>query len=83
MSTFCNTSINTPHVETFNDINDINKKQIINMLSFLSQSCLAVFNNLKSKYKELLEYNIVLDDNTTIYLELNNSKRIGIVFKDF
>ena len=69
--------------ETFSEINEVTKKQIIGILSYLTQSCLSIFNNLKSKYKELIEYNIVLDDNTTIYLDINNSKRIGIVFQNF
>lgn len=83
MSTFYNTQINEPKIETFGEINEISRRQIIGMLSYLSQACLAIFNNLKSKYNELLEYNIVLDDNTTIYLDLNLEKRIGIIFQDF
>ena len=83
MSTYCNAEINFPKVETFSEINEVTKKQIIGILSYLTQSCLSIFNNLKSKYKELIEYNIVLDDNTTIYLDINNSKRIGIVFQNF
>jgi hypothetical protein len=83
MTSFRKTEINEINqIEHFTEINEITKKQIIGMLSYLTQSCLSVFNNLKDKYKELIEYNIVLDDNTTIYLDLNNSKRIGIVFKN-
>jgi hypothetical protein len=83
MDTYCKTNINIPKVESFNEINEGTKKQIIGILSYLTQSCLSIFNNLKSKYKELIEYNIVLDDNTTIYLDMENSKRIGIIFQNF
>lgn len=79
---FYDTEINEQKIKTFGEINEITRKQIIGMLSYLTQSCLSIFNNLKDKYKELIEYNIVLDDNTTIYLDLNSSKRIGIVFKN-
>ena len=75
--------INDQHIEKFNDINEASKKQIIGIISYLTQSCLLVFNNLKNKYKELLEFNIILDENTTIYLDFESSKRIGIIFKDF
>ncbi len=82
MSTFRQTGINIPDAIIFNEINEISRKQIIGMISYLSQSCLAVFNNLKRKYKELIEYNIVLDENTTIYLDFNSKKRIGVIFRD-
>jgi hypothetical protein len=79
---FYDTEINEQKIKDFMEINEITRKQIIGMLSYLTQSCLSVFNNLKGKYNELLEYNIVLDNNTTVYLDTNTSKRIGIVFKN-
>lgn len=82
MTTIVNTKINKGNITNFLDINEISRKQIIGMISYLSQSCLAVFNNLKRKYKELIEYNIVLDENTTIYLDINSKKRIGVIFQD-
>lgn len=67
----------------FSDIDEISRNKIINIMSFLTQACYTVFNNLKEKYKELLEYSILLDDNTTIYLDYNLEKRIGIVFSNY
>lgn len=54
------------------------KKQIINIITFLTQSAKLVFDNLKQKYIEILEYNLEMDFNTTIFLDKTISKRLGI-----
>lgn len=56
------------------------KKTIVSAISFLTQACLVCFNMIKDNNKDLLEYNLTLDHNTTIYLEHSLNKRIGIVF---
>lgn len=68
-----------------NNINELNKdlsNQIIDTITYLTHSCLLIFNNLKNNYKELIEYNIQLDNNTTIYINKQSGKRIGIIFKN-
>jgi hypothetical protein len=47
----------------------------------MTQACLVIFNKLKDSNEELLEYNLTLDNNTTIYIDSLLEKRIGIVFK--
>jgi len=56
------------------------KKTIISAISFLTQACLVCFNMIKHDNKDLLEYTLMLDDNTTIYLDNEVNKRIGILF---
>ena len=56
------------------------KQALISSISFLTQACLVCFNMLKSNNKNLLEYNLTLDNNTTIYLDNKLDTRIGIVF---
>lgn len=77
-----NTKILENTVESFNDIEDSLRKELINIIAYLSHSCLLVFNNIKEKYKELLEFHITMADNTTIYLDYDKKKRLGVVFKD-
>lgn len=64
-----------------NDDNDTKlKKTMVSAISFLTQACLVCFNMVKDNNNDLLEYNLTLDHNTTIYLEHSLNKRIGIVF---
>jgi hypothetical protein len=58
------------------------KKQIIYIITLLTQSIKIVFDNLKNKYKELTEYSLTLSDNTTIYLDYELEQRIGVLFKE-
>ena len=58
------------------------KKQIIYIITLLTQSIKIVFDNLKNKYKELTEYNLTLSDNTTVYLDYELEYRIGVLFKE-
>lgn len=62
--------------------NESLKKQIIYIITLLSQSVKVVFNSLKNKYQELTEYNIILSENTTIYLDYELNKRIGVKFQE-
>jgi len=80
-STLSSSGLISSAIKSFNEIDEKNKKELIGIISFLSQSCLLVFNNIKGVYKELLEYMITLDDNTTMYLDFNLDKRIGIIFE--
>ncbi len=77
-----NTQLIKDHIESFNDIEESLRKELINIISYLSHSCLIVFNTIKEKYKELLEFHLTMADNTTIYLDYDNKKRLGVVFKD-
>lgn len=47
----------------------------------MTQSCLVIFNKIKDSNDELLEYNLTLDNNTTIFIDYELNKRIGILFK--
>ena len=47
----------------------------------MTQACLVIFNKLKDSNEELLEHNLSLDNNTTIYINSSLDKRIGIAFK--
>ena len=58
------------------------KKQIIYIITLLTQSIKIVFDNLKNKYKELTEYNLTLSDNTTVYLYYELEYRICVLFKE-
>lgn len=58
------------------------KKQIIYIITLLTQSIKIVFDNLKNKYKELTEYNLTLSENTTIYLDYELEQRIGVQFTE-
>ena len=67
--------------ETKDSDDDIKlKKTIVSAISFLTQACLVCFNMIKNDNKDLLEYNLTLDHNTTIYLDHMLNKRIGVVF---
>lgn len=69
-----------PEDDKSNDNDTKLKKTIVSAISFLTQACLVCFNMIKDNNKDLLEYNLTLDHNTTIYLEHSLNKRIGIVF---
>lgn len=62
--------------------NEALKKQIIYTIMLLTQYAKIIFDSLKNKYQELTEYNLVLSDNTTIYLDYNLDKRIGVIFEE-
>lgn len=69
-------------IELLNDEPIINKKeQLIQIITFLTHSAKLIFDNLKNKYSELIEYNIMLDNNTTIYLDKDKPLRLGIKIK--
>lgn len=58
--------------------NEEKKNQLIQIITFLVHSAKLVFDSIKSKYSEILEYNISLDNNTSIYLDHEKPLRIGI-----
>ena len=64
-----------------NETNTKKKEQLIQIITFLTHSAKLLFDNLKNKYSEILEYNISLDNNTTIYLDYNKPLRLGINIK--
>jgi len=64
-----------------NETNEQLKNQIIYIITLLTQAAKAVFDQLKTKYKELAEFNLTLSENTTIYLDYELNKRIGIKFE--
>jgi hypothetical protein len=69
------------HLESLNDLDDNIKNPLISVISFMTQACLVIFNKIKDSNTELLEYNLTLDNNTTIFIEYELNKRIGILFK--
>jgi hypothetical protein len=68
-------------IDTFDNLEETIKNPLISAISFMTQACLVIFNKLKDSNAELLEYNLTLDNNTTIYIDSLLEKRIGIVFK--
>lgn len=60
------------------ETNEKLKTQLIQIITYLTQSAKIVFDNLKQKYIEILEYNIEMDYNTTIFLDKDLNKRLGI-----
>lgn len=64
-----------------NETNEQLKKQLIDIITYLTQSAKLVFDHLKNQYTEIVEYNIEMDTNTTIYLDYEIEKRIGIKIK--
>jgi hypothetical protein len=68
-------------IDTFDNLEETIKNPLISAISFMTQACLVIFNKLKDSNEELLEYNLTLDNNTTIYIDSLLEKRIGIVFK--
>jgi hypothetical protein len=61
--------------------NEALKSQLIQIITYLTQSAKLIFDGLKNKYTEIIEYNIEMDNNTTIYLDYNISKRLGVKIK--
>ena len=68
-------------IETFDNLDESIKNPLISAISFMTQACLVIFNKLKDSNEELLEHNLSLDNNTTIYINSSLDKRIGITFK--
>ena len=68
-------------IETFDNLDESIKNPLISAISFMTQACLVIFNKLKDSNEELLEHNLSLDNNTTIYINSSLDKRIGIAFK--
>lgn len=69
------------NLESLNDLDEKIKNPLISAISFMTQSCLVIFNKIKDSNDELLEYNLTLDNNTTIFIDYELNKRIGILFK--
>jgi hypothetical protein len=57
------------------------KNQLIQVITYLTQSIRITFDSLKNSQQELVEYNLLLDGNTTMYLDYDLETRIGIVFE--
>jgi hypothetical protein len=66
-----------------NEPNEELKNQLIQIITYLTQSAKIVFDKLKKKYLEILEYHIDIDYNTTIFLDAEIDKRLGIKFQLF
>lgn len=68
-------------IDLNNEPNEQLKNQIIYIITLLTQSAKAVFDELKNRYKELTEFNLTLSENTTIYIDYEIEQRIGIFFE--
>lgn len=68
-------------IDLNNESNEQLKNQIIYIITILTQAAKVVFDELKTKYKELTEFNLTLSENTTIYMDYELDKRIGIKFE--
>jgi len=51
--------------------------QCLRLISFTQ----FLYNHIRDKKKELLEHHLILDSNSTLYLDINEKKRIGIRFE--
>ena len=72
----------SPDITCLNDEPNTKKKeQLIQIITFLTHSAKLIFDSLKNKFSEILEYNIILDENTTIYLDYNQPLRLGLNIK--
>lgn len=79
---FINNNIFSENITNLNDETNIPlKNQLIQIITYLTQSAKLVFDNLKNKYTEIIEFNIEMDNNTTIYLDYELNKRLGIKIK--
>jgi hypothetical protein len=77
-----NNKLLTENVTNLSDEpNEALKNQLIQIITYLTQSAKLIFDSLKNKYTEIIEYNIEMDNNTTIYLEYELQKRLGIKIK--
>lgn len=77
-----NNNLLSPNVTNIMDeINEQKKQQLIHIITFLVHSAKLVFDSIKSKYSEINNYDIKLDNNTTIYLNNDSSLRLGINIK--
>ena len=59
------------------------KNQLIQIITYLTQSAKVVFDKIKKQYSEILEYHIDMDYNTTIYLDADIEQRLGIKIQIF
>lgn len=66
-----------------NEPNEQLKNQLIQIITYLTQSAKIVFDKIKKKYSEVLEYHIDIDHNTTLFLDSDINKRLGIKFQIF
>lgn len=82
-SDLINAQILSPNITSIMDETDEELKNLlIYVISMLINYIKTVFNNyLKNKYKELIEYDIIVDHNTTVYIDYNKKKRLGIKFQ--
>lgn len=72
----------SPNVDNIIDeTNEQKKQQLIHIITFLVHSAKLVFDSIKSKYSEINNLDIKLDNNTTIYLNEDFPLRLGINIK--
>lgn len=57
------------------------KKPLVEQCLRLITFAQFLFNHIRDKNKELLEYHLILDNNSTLYLDPSQKKRIGIRFE--
>ncbi len=63
------------------ETNEEKKQQIINIITFLIHSAKLIFESIKSKYSEINNIDINLDNNTTIYFNPDAELRLAVVIK--
>ncbi len=81
-SLLINNCLLSPNIDNIMDEpNEQKKQQLIHIITFLVHSAKLVFDSIKSKYIEINNFDIKLDNNTTIYLDENKPLRLGINIK--
>jgi hypothetical protein len=76
-------------IQTFEDLIKISeefKDKTIELVSYLCQCCLIVFNNIKSDMFEMTEYQLTMDTNTKLFIlntgkDLNDIKYLSVKFE--
>ena len=58
------------------ETNEKKKLQIIQIITFLTHSVKLIFDNLKNKLSKINNFDICLDQNTTIYLDKSRPQRL-------
>jgi hypothetical protein len=57
------------------------KEALVNQCLRIISFSQFLFNHMRDKNKELLEYHLILDSNSTLYIDVNAKKRLGIRFE--
>lgn len=78
MESYNNSGLCNVKVDSFEDLKVVSeefKEKTIEIISYMLNCCLIVFNNLKNDITELVEYQLTMDNNTKLFI-LNSEKKL-------